>query len=539
MKTKLLIAAVMFFALSVAAFAQATFLVGSVPVTTVASCGYTEKTGDITFNVVAGSTIAGTITITYPVPLTVSSTIKVWQGSIGTGTDITATALSSATNVNGLGTIVLSLPVGTTPASVPNFFVLTGARVAIAGANITPPVVANLSTTGNALEAGETAVTVISGIANGIASVSVSSQAATALPTVPIPAPPASAVGQLNVTAATAAELTGQAYIKVQEGFLSAFGVTAAADPTQTGATWVRLSIGAVPVGITLSFPTTASTVVGTPSTIVGGGAFTLVDGTGAAAVVTALTSANTPATIYYKLTTSTNPTLLDTLVVPVTVTKTVGATLPLAAGTVTVTANMGPVGSALSALGGIITPDATPTNQVPRYAGLASCEVPATPATLVSVNAANTVLLMPYAVSQSASTGFNTAIAISNTTTDSLAVGNTAVKQSGAMTFTFYAQSGTSPTAYTTSATSPGSGLTSGVLNTGGTYTVLLSELLRADGFTGDFQGYVIVTCSFTQGHGLFAVTNFTTFTEGNLMLVLPPVRQGVGAVLPESLGQ
>jgi hypothetical protein len=74
MKTKILIAAVMFFALSVAAFAQVTasFTVGSVPVTTVSSCGVTERTGDVVFTTVSGTgaVALGTFTISYGVPIT-------------------------------------------------------------------------------------------------------------------------------------------------------------------------------------------------------------------------------------------------------------------------------------------------------------------------------------------------------------------------------------------------------------------------------------------------------------------------------------
>ncbi len=77
MKTKtILIAAVMFFALTASAFAQATFSVSSIPETTVVNSGFTEKTGDIMFTTVAGTpaSVTGTFTISYGVPITAGTT---------------------------------------------------------------------------------------------------------------------------------------------------------------------------------------------------------------------------------------------------------------------------------------------------------------------------------------------------------------------------------------------------------------------------------------------------------------------------------
>ena len=70
MKTKiLLIAAVMFFGISVAAFAAAEYAVSTTPVTTAALNGMAEKVGDIAFSTLAntGATVTGTITIFYEV----------------------------------------------------------------------------------------------------------------------------------------------------------------------------------------------------------------------------------------------------------------------------------------------------------------------------------------------------------------------------------------------------------------------------------------------------------------------------------------
>src|SRR5687767_13074011 len=66
-----LVGALMFFGISAAAFAQANFDTGSTPVTAVTRSGYTEKTGDITFTQTSGTSVAGTITVAYGVPITI------------------------------------------------------------------------------------------------------------------------------------------------------------------------------------------------------------------------------------------------------------------------------------------------------------------------------------------------------------------------------------------------------------------------------------------------------------------------------------
>ena len=133
---------------------------------------------------------------------------------------------------------------------------------------------------------------------------------------------------------------------------------------------------------------------------------------------------------------------------------------------------------------------------------------------------------------------GYDTGIAIANTTWDpgTTAMGVTgAVKQSGSITFYFYPQApGTTPVTYTTHAGSPGAGLdASGNLPSGSTYVALLSKILADAGVTADFGGYIVVITNFTNAHCLFVLSNFTTFSQGALGLVIYEPRAGGGEAL------
>jgi len=109
------------------------------------------------------------------------------------------------------------------------------------------------------------------------------------------------------------------------------------------------------------------------------------------------------------------------------------------------------------------------------------------------------------------------------------------ATPQTGTMTFYFYAQAGGVIASYTTSGSSPGDGLNSaGALPPGGTYSVLLSQLLKAAGGPSSFNGYVFIITQFTNGHGQYFITNFSGgFTSGAQLLVLSGPRYYV----PEEL--
>jgi hypothetical protein len=61
------------------------------------------------------------------------------------------------------------------------------------------------------------------------------------------------------------------------------------------------------------------------------------------------------------------------------------------------------------------------------------------------------------------------------------------------------------------------------GRLAAGKSFVLMISELLTAAGFEGDFSGYVLVNCKFPFAHGQYFVSDFSDFTNGALMLVVP----------------
>lgn len=211
------------------------------------------------------------------------------------------------------------------------------------------------------------------------------------------------------------------------------------------------------------------------------------------------------------------------------TITAAAGTVLPSTPITAQVT--LAPVGTALPGPAGTIGTSVT-NGQIPRYqVGLVPAGTTAEPA-LVVVNfpAAAVSLLIPFAT---VGGGFNTGIAIANTTTDPLGSPSLATPQNGTLTFTMFDNSGTVKS-YSTVAASPGSGLSGGVLNSGKVYVVNLSELLTAATAGSTFNGYIFVQTNFTNAHGSSFVYNGAGFTSASPVLV-------VGAARPpqESLGQ
>jgi len=522
MKTKILIAAVMFFALSVAAYAQATFQVSSQPVTTVAACGASELTGNVIFTAITGTGATpangGTLVITYNVPVVtvaLGSALKIVVNGVESVVDEGAATVSGST---------VTMPISEAINLAGNSVVVSGIRVNVAGTGVTSVSVSVTAsgTTGFAFVGGQTNLVVVNSV-----SAAFKPFGAVTVPASNSTVVTAASVAAFNGTITPAAVVN----VNIMEGFNSAFN-------PGTNGQLIQFTFSAIPAGLTLTVPATTTDA---PSG--NGWQLVTVSGSGATfatanAAATTLTSASSVLSVYYKLNTYVigSGNVTDTLTVPVTVGIAVTATFPLPLGTVTVTANLAPLTS--------------PTmTYVPRY-GSDQCVIG--PANLVSVVASRTALLMPYAL-YSATPPYNTGIAIANTTTDpggaamGFTVLQTATPQNGAVTFYFFPQAGiTGPNPFTTStmpSSTPGSGFVSatGLVASGSTYAVNLSDLLNAAGFTGTFwQGYIIAVCNFTNGHGQYFVGNVSSggavFEQGALMLVLDPLqRTAPGA--PEKL--
>jgi len=201
-------------------------------------------------------------------------------------------------------------------------------------------------------------------------------------------------------------------------------------------------------------------------------------------------------------------------------------ATLPLPSAAVTVQAEMGPLGTALTALGGAQTGLAT--GLIPRYQDTPQ---PATGVTVIQFPPSQSNLLITYAV---VVPGFNTGIAISNTTTDPFgASGGGATPTAGTILFTLFKNDGTSKTFTTASVAS------------GTTYAANLSDILSSASAGTTFSGYIFVQANFPQAHG--AATIYDTST-GHAALSTPVLVVTSGGnqvslanprLSPESFGQ
>lgn len=462
----LFVAAVMFLALSAAAFAQATFSVGSTPVTAVINTGITEKTGDITFVLPTQNTTtaAGTITVYYSgVPIT--NGIATGISVVGTGT--LSTAAINTVNAS-TGTIVISVPAGGASGDV---ITLTGVRVAVANTGLTS-LNAVISTVNNSITAGQTVVQVISAIVNGIV---VTSTAET-----------------LNAVLLTS---TGASSITVEEGFLNAFGKVDGVGTFDALGIVVTLD-AAPPAGLTLTFDQFP--------TVSGLGTFEAVDSTGTAlGTAPVIDSTSTDLNVYYKLTADSDPYNIEDMMIDVAVGATgtfVGA-MP-----VTAKVSLYPIGTVT-----------TGTAWIPRYAALY------TAVTLVDFTGSNTWLCAPFAQVQPA-ISYDTGLGIANTTLDP---GGFATPQPGTIDFFFYPNDGSPMFSYSTTAGSPGTGLdATGKVPAGSNYSVLVSQLMDAARATNaavptSFSGYIFIQTNFTNAHGIYTVSNFSTFSQGGQLLV------------------
>jgi hypothetical protein len=359
-----------------------------------------------------------------------------------------------------------------------------------------------VNSTGNLLTSGEQDITVISKIILGLAS-----------PT----------ATKVSFNAVTGEPGSDTAYYQVGEGFPAAFDQVNLWDEdagmlVPAGPKVIKLNIGKIPQGIRLTFPL-MSVDSSTSATADETGMFQLSSSSGgAASSPQVVTSAGSPTSVYYAVATATDTTRIEYLRIPILV-EAVGP-YPIGPETIPITAQMAPI-------------DPTST-WIPRYISAEKCMT--AQVTIMGIEGATTTLLIPYAVDDQQN--YNTGIAISNTTLDpgTAAMGfGQAVRQTGNMTFYFYPQQG-SPFEYTTADDSPGAGLDAGgKLAAGGTYTVLLSELIAAAGSRDFFTGYIIVITNFTNAHGQYFVSDFQFFTNGALMLVLDNPEMGRAG--PETL--
>jgi hypothetical protein len=286
----------------------------------------------------------------------------------------------------------------------------------------------------------------------------------------------------------------------VTEGFASAWrtDTQSTTNNTQTlNGTQVRLTFNGLVSGVSLPFSVTdkpgSLTVSPTSGTI-----------TSSANVVTFTFSA-------------TSLTSVEAFQVDIGAIPAIGSSVNLSPGTITVTATMSPIGPALDD-----QQRPTVTGGFPRFA-----QEDVGPVVIVNIVASNTTMLVPFAT---VGLGYDTGLSIANTTADPFGASGGASPTAGTLQLNFFPRTATGAgTAFslTTSATAaPGQGLSSnGTLAAGGTWTVLLSELLTAAGQTsGTFTGYIFIQANFINAHGVAFVSDFRNFTSASPILVLPP---------------
>jgi len=292
----------------------------------------------------------------------------------------------------------------------------------------------------------------------------------------------------------------------------------AAGTGTATQATQVNIVLGNIPASATVYLPQSltqpfpaiatstvltlvGSTAVTAPANLVGlvyppAGA----PGSAAVGPVVAFTPTNNTVTATYT-TTQSFTVIPNTFVAPVYVIF--AANSAVVQGPMTINVVYSPSG----ALSG-------PASLVPTFAPNT-----ATPITGSVINSCATTLLFPYVTNQ---TGFETGIAIVNTTTDNLKTfptpGSTASPITGACTVNFYpGGTATQPAQYSTPVIGVGTGTTG---------SVAAATLSTMSGAT-NFVGYAIASCPFPLAHGFaYIVDNFGTpsgTAEGYLAVVIP----------------
>ncbi len=466
--------------------------------------------------VVSGSLLANspltstTLTITYPGPIT-SNNVGPIPAADGLRLEGLTGVFASASIITvkfSAGTVQLGLPgFDATPNTLSGSFRMVGVRVDVTGLSAPATMTAALNNTANNYLLSTTSGTIITSLTDGIGSLALGVTSGTSLGTMTL------------FTNGTVGDAT--ASVVVTEGFASAWRTSTQSSGSTTAlgnGVQVELTFTGIPAGVSLALtPNSSSSTL----TVGAGTDLTLTSASGDNDVTYAITGSSLTATESFAVTiTATGP----------------GVGTAVVAGDITVNANLNPLANPLSTTVPVET-----AGSYPAFSTKATAEV-----TVGSVVATVTNMLVPFVTYDGLAGGFDTGFAVANTTADPFAsTAGGATAGSGTVTVFFYPRSatgaGTAFTLTTGTGVTPGVGLSaSGTLASGGTWSVLLSELLSAANQSGAFTGYVFVQTQFILGHGTSFVTNFSTFTSASPMLVVPQteVTARTGGGGGESLG-
>lgn len=214
---------------------------------------------------------------------------------------------------------------------------------------------------------------------------------------------------------------------------------------------------------------------------------------------------------------TNTNPSAIDSLTFNVYASF-VGA--PGTPGTPTPNLNTG----ALSGFSPQL-PAYSSTGPIPEFSS--TVNVATAPTTLFTVALCQTILLFPYVTDFY---GFDTGIAISNTSSDPLGSSG-AVPQSGACAVTFYGNGGIATTLGTSGvySSTADTSLTTGLIPAGQTWAFSMSSIDPGYNSAPTYgtTGYAIAVCNFQFAHGYSFVsdTGIRNFAAAYLALIIPDV--------------
>jgi hypothetical protein len=506
-----LVAALVVLALAPTSFAQVNIQIFNTPSPQEVKTNRTAETSDplsagagitVSGSVVATSNLSSTnLILTFPAPVTVGA---VSQQNIPNGDAIrivAATGVFANATILTRGRDSLTIALLTTDIvgnSQSGSFRIVGTRIDANGLTAPANGSASLSSSANNFFLSTTTFPVITALGDGIGSIS---------QTVLSGNNPGPITIFTNRTV-----VNGTSSLVIAEGFNFAWRTEAQNEidspgAAGVGATQVRLTVTGIPA--TTSITVTATSTTGSTVSSISNGTLT--------------STANTTVFTF----SATNPNAIDSL--QINLTGTTAPTSTPTVGAITATATLFPVGNQFGTGGDpptLVTQVADPggTNisvPVPRYL---ATEVG--PATIGNVVAANTTLLVPYAVRLA---GYDTGISIANTTLDPFgSASGGATPIAGNLIIDFFPRTstgaGTAFSLTTSTSVRPGIGLSAdGTLAAGSTWTALLSELMTAAGQTGDFTGYIFIRANFLLGHGSAFVSDFNRFTSASPVLVLP----------------
>jgi len=312
-----------------------------------------------------------------------------------------------------------------------------------------------------------------------------------------------------------------------------AAGEAGAADaPTELEATISNIPVGAVisvdPWAISTAQVTCALPCVSTPSyaylILPSGSAYTGAEPSGASTSGTAVTIAdNSTGTAPISVTVvwaieATNPSAIDSLTF-----NFYGSLVAQTGNPATLT---GPAAVSIGFYPQTATyPDSDSTGPIPSFSSTVEAQTPS-PTSLFSISPCETILLFPYVTDFY---GFDTGIAISNTSLDSLPTGQAAVGQTGACSVSFFGSGGLATTLGTGGVYSSTSDttLTTGLIPPGTTWAFSLSTIDAGYNSAPTYgtTGYAIATCQFQYAHGYSFVsdTGIRNFAAAYLALIIP----------------